>query len=203
MRGVVRLRMDRAGISKYRTPRFASSSSLSDARRAMPTSAMHPFSPFIRLYARGFASPWPPAPAPLPVERHKRLDALVPEVDAVRVAHAKPEVVREMQEVEVEYGFDPGGSVQDVPHLPIVVKQVAGDPLDIKQLAERQVGIQKRHFIRGGVLSQIRSGEGAVAARKTNLAREVVASVLAFVAAFQHQGMMAQQAGRGEAAVGG
>src|SRR5579883_3285742 len=46
MLGLVRLRMDRVGISKYWTARFASSRGLWEAKRAMPTSAM----PYFRLF---------------------------------------------------------------------------------------------------------------------------------------------------------
>src|SRR3989442_137301 len=60
MLGLVRFRMLRAGISKYCTCALASSSSLSEARRAMPTSfdpgepgnSTRLYSPFIRLLSR-------------------------------------------------------------------------------------------------------------------------------------------------------
>src|SRR3954447_8444946 len=51
MVGLVRFRIDRVGISKYWTTRFASRRGLSDARRAIPTSAMSQSSPFIRYLA--------------------------------------------------------------------------------------------------------------------------------------------------------
>src|ERR1700682_550152 len=52
MVGLVRLRMLRLAISKYWTRDLASSNSLCEARRAMPTSAMGVFSPFLRHTSR-------------------------------------------------------------------------------------------------------------------------------------------------------
>src|ERR1035441_8685357 len=138
-----------------------------------------------------------------PVERDEGLDALVAVIDPVSVTHAHTKRLGEVEEVQVEDGLRAGGAVQLVADLSVIVEQISGDALDVGRLQNRQVGIEQRHFVRGGILGEVGAGKSVVAARKKDFAGKNVASVLSFVPVLQDQGMVRSEGGNGETPVCG
>src|SRR5215475_868990 len=86
--------------------------------------------------------------------------------------------------------------------LAVVVERIAGNPLDVEQLADRQIGIPKRNTVGAGKRRQVAAGIRRVASRERKRTRKQVAAVVALITARQNKRMMLRQAGKRKATGG-